>query len=167
MEAQILKEDMLGNYIFVDKKPKVVSSLGALPKSGGSVRLIHDLSRPMGGINQFDFDSFCSYHTLDLATQNMSPNCYLRKVDFMSAYRSIPIDPRNYPIMGLSWHFQGSKKPSFMFDSKLANGSHKAFKIFSSVSDAIARMLKKRGVFVVNYLDDFLIISDTISPKLV
>ena len=61
VETQILKEIRLGRYIVVSRTPSVVSSLGAVPKSGGKVRVIHDLSRPGGGINKFGVNSSVTY----------------------------------------------------------------------------------------------------------
>lgn len=51
VDSQIKHEVSLGRYIVVDSRPSIVSSLGAVPKSDGSIRIIHDLSRPDGGIN--------------------------------------------------------------------------------------------------------------------
>ena len=94
-----------GNFILVEKKPMVISSLGAVPKPNGSIRLIHDLSRPFGGVNQFVEDSSVSYNTVDMATKKMIPGAFLTKIDLKAAYRSIPIDPKNYDYTGLSWFF--------------------------------------------------------------
>ena len=159
VENQIAKELEAGNYLRVKSPPRVVSSLGAVPKTNGSIRLIHDLSRPNGGVNAFVEDSSVSYSTVDYATSLMSPGCFLSKVDLKAAYRSVPIHPNNYPYTGLSWLFKGETERTFMIDSKLPFGSSKACKIFSTISDSIARMLRNKGVTVVNYLDDILIIS--------
>ena len=83
----------------------------------------------------------------------------MAKIDLKSAYRSVPIDPRNYTYMGLAWHFGQEKERSYMFDSRLPFGSKKACQVFQKLSDAVGGMLKTRGVTVVNYLDDLLIIS--------
>ena len=158
VEKQLHVEISEGNYIPIASAPLVVSSIGAIPKDNGKVRLIHDLSRPDGGMNQFVTDSSCSFKTLDLATSFMSPGCYVSKIDLQSAYRSIPIHPDNYPYMGLSWDFTPDHT-SYFFDAKLPFGSKKACKIFQCLSDSVCRMLERRNVKIVNYLDDFLIIS--------
>ena len=46
MEAEIQKEILEGRYIVTPQKTKIVSALGAIPKSDGAIRLIHDASRP-------------------------------------------------------------------------------------------------------------------------
>ncbi len=48
VEQQILEEIVEGNYIIVPEQPKIVSAIGAIPKSNDKVRLIHDGSRPIG-----------------------------------------------------------------------------------------------------------------------
>ena len=161
VEAQIVDELAQGNYLEVKSPPLVVSSLGAIPKSNGKIRLIHDLSRPRGGVNQFVKDSSVSYLTVDHATTLMSPNCYCAKVDLRNAYRSIPIHPNNYPYTGLSWIFKNENTKSFLIDTKLPFGSKKACKIFTAISNSIARMLNRRGISNVNYLDDILIIGES------
>ena len=161
VERQIKSEIELGNYRIVNKKPSVISSLGAVSKSNGGIRLIHDMSRPLGGINSFVENSSCSYNTVDLATNCMKPNCYLTKLDLKAAYRSIPIASTNFKYTGLSWHFKGDKSPTYLIDTKLPFGAKKACRIFSRISDAVARSLRRQNVLVVNYLDDLMIISDT------
>ena len=162
-ESQIVKELELGNYFLCPSRPKVTSSLGAIPKQNGSIRLIHDLSRPAGGVNKFIESSSCSYNTVDMATKLMKPSCFLSKVDLKAAYRSVPIHPDNYDYMGISWSFQTHTKSKrvFMVDSKLPFGCKKSCQVFQALSDAVARMLERRNVTVINYLDDILIISDT------
>ena len=65
VEDQIWKEVSLGRYVVTQRRPTVISSLGAVLKKNGKVRLIHDLSRLDGGINRFGVDSSVSYSTLD------------------------------------------------------------------------------------------------------
>ena len=161
VEKQIKTEISCGNYIKAHTKPQVVSSIGAIEKSNGAVRLIHDLSRPDGGVNAYVEDSSVHYNTIDYATSLMSPGCYVSKIDLKSAYRSIPISPKNYKYMGLSWLFAEDNRKSFLIDTKLPFGSRKACQVFTAVSDAITRILRKKNVIVVNYLDDFLIISNS------
>ena len=48
VESQIIEEISEGRYIVTDEPPRLVSALGAIPKSSKGVRLIHDCSRPRG-----------------------------------------------------------------------------------------------------------------------
>ena len=110
----------------VHSKPLVISALGAIPKDDGKVRIIHDLSRPNMGVNQFGDSSSCSYLTIDHATGKLPKNGFMSKVDLRAAYRSVPIHPRNYGYMGLSWIFGTSHNRTFMTDTRLPFGSKKA-----------------------------------------
>ena len=46
VEDQILKEIEGGRYVVVQTPPTIISGLGAIPKDDGSIRIIHDCSRP-------------------------------------------------------------------------------------------------------------------------
>lgn len=159
VESQIKHEVSEGNYIKVPHKPKVVSSLGAILKSSGSVRIIHDLSRPNAGVNQFVLDSSCQYSSVDFATKHIHKGAWLSKIDLRSGYRSIPINERCLAYTGLSWVFKNEHTRTFMVDARLPFGSKKACQIFTAISNAIARMLQRKNILVINYLDDILVIS--------
>ena len=161
VEQQILHELKEGHYIQCESKPLVVSALGAVPKDNGKIRLIHDLSQPDGGMNAYVTDSSTTYTSVDKATQLMPDDCYLAKFDIKSAYRHVPIAPACYQATGLSWNFSGSSKRTFMYDTRLPFGSAKSCQIFQRLTDAIVRMISKRGHTVVAYLDDFLVIGKT------
>jgi hypothetical protein len=49
------------HYVKTEVIPQVVSSLGAIPKPDGSIRLIHDLSRPQRGVNLYATDTSVKY----------------------------------------------------------------------------------------------------------
>ena len=84
-EKQIITEIQLGRYVVTQQKPSCVSSLGAIPKTGDKVRLIHDMSRPKGGINAYATNTSVVYTTIDFATTLMTPGCFLAKIDLESA----------------------------------------------------------------------------------
>jgi hypothetical protein len=161
VELQILKEIRLGRYIIVDNPPPVVSSLGAVPKAGGGIRVIHDLSRPAGGLNKYGVDSGVTYATVDEALKMIKPGSYLAKLDLSEAYRSLPIHPLCYNLTGLSWTFTGVEDPVFLFDARLPFGSSLSGSIFQSVSDSVMRMYRRRGFRGISYIDDLLIVADT------
>ena len=47
VENALINQIMKGHYILASKKPTIVSTLAAIPKDNGSVRLIHDGSKPV------------------------------------------------------------------------------------------------------------------------
>lgn len=121
VDKQVLTEFSEGNYICTSMGPLVISSLGAIPKTNNKIWLIHDLSRPNGGVNQFNN----SYNTLDLETEKITEKCFLSKVDLHNVYCSMPIDPRNYTYMGLIWELDNSKSRYFV-DTKVPFGCKRA-----------------------------------------
>jgi hypothetical protein len=64
-----------GRYIRTPVRPTVISSLGAIPKDLDDIRLIHDLSRPDGGVNAMATDTSVRYTTIDDVTQHIDQHC--------------------------------------------------------------------------------------------
>lgn len=166
VEKQIKAEINNGNYMIVNEKPTVISALGAIPKAGNKddIRLIHDCSQPSGGsVNEYaHLDFQVKYQSINDAAALIKPGDYCAKVDLKAAYRSVAISPKCYKFSGLKWKFEGDSHVTYMVDKKLMFGSKLAPGIFHRLSQAVKRMLKKRGIEAcVVYLDDFLIIAPT------
>ena len=160
-EAQIKHEIDSHNYIICPTKPQIVSSLGAVVKDNGKVRLIHDCSRPEGhSVNSYATTSHFKYQTVDDVVQMLPKNGFMAKIDLSSAYRSVPIHPYCYELMGLSWVFEGDSKPTFIVDTRFAFGLAKAPQYFQRIGNAIVRYMRKNGYKVVCYLDDYLIVDE-------
>ena len=131
IEKMITREIECGNYVITERKPCIVSPLGAVPKSGGGYRLIHDCSMPVGScLNDYapEFQKY-SYETVDTAISLIKPFYYLAKIDIKSANRQIPIHPKSYEATGLQWKFSDGKT-HFMYDSKLPFGARASPTIF-------------------------------------
>ena len=82
----------------------------------------------------------------------------MAKIDLSSAYRSVPIHPSCYQLMGLSWQFENDTSPTFLMDTRLCFGASKAPEIFQRLSNCITRFMKRKGFKVISYLDDYLVI---------
>ena len=145
--------------VVVKSPPKIVSALGAIPKDDGAVRLIHDCSRPEGnGLNDYavlDYD--IKYQTVQDACELLDKNGYMAKVDLKSAYRSVPLHPSQYQFTGLQWTFTGEKNPTYMIDTRLPFGARLSPSHFHRLTQAVKRMLEKRHIKVVIFLDDIYI----------
>lgn len=163
VEKQIQSEIAEGRYRIVKEKPMMVSALGAVPKSDGGLRLIHDCSRPINSaVNDLaTLSETTKYQSLDDAQQFIKQGSFLAKVDLKSAYRSVPVHPSNYQALGLKWHFSDNKESTYMYDTRLPFGAKLAPGIFNRITQAVRRLLQKRGIKAVVYLDDFLIVADT------
>ena len=145
-------------------KPTIVSALGAIPKPhSDKIRLIHDCSRPQHcNVNSYATTHQFSYVTVEKAVSQIKPNAYLAKIDLKSAYRHVPIHPSNYRATGLSWTFKGDHHTTYLYDNKLPFGAAKSPEIFHRLTQAVTRMMARRGFrTILAYLDDFLIIGDS------
>ena len=162
VEAEIQKEIMEGRYIVTPGKPKIVSALGAIPKSDGAIRLIHDASRPSGSaVNDYSAAMPKQrFQSLQDVINLVTPNCFFAKLDLKAAYRSVGIHPSNYSYMGLKWLFEGDTQPTYLIDNRLCFGAKNSPGIFHRLTQAVRRMMKKRGWNIVCFLDDILLIAD-------
>ena len=160
VEEQLSKEISLGHYVLCDSAPMIVSSLGAIPKKSGGVRLIHDCSRPTGvSVNSYASKHSFKYVTVDTAVRQLPPGGWMAKVDLSSAYRSVPVHPSCYEYLGLQWTWHGNRKPSYFVDTRLPFGGTECPEKFQRLSNAVTRMMGRRGYEVISYLDDFLVLA--------
>lgn len=140
-----------------------VSPIGLVPKKHSSkFRTIFHLSFPKSGatsINHFisKEDHSLQYITIDNAIkgiQSLGQGCFLAKTDIESAFRLIPLKPKDYELFGICW------EGKFYYEKVLPFGLRSAPYIFNQLSDAIEWILVNKCSisFVCHILDDFLII---------
>ena len=168
VKQQVLHEISEGNYIVCDGKPNFVSPLGAIPKSSGGIRLIHDCSRPLGNsLNDYATLEFSQrFQTIDDATSLVQPGYYMAKVDLQSAYRSVSISEESQQFTGLKVVL--NNQVVYLRDTKLPFGSRLAPGIFHRLTQAVKRVMIRRGfTAVVVYLDDFFICAPTLNECIV
>ena len=116
-----------------------------MPKGPSDTRLIHDLSRPNGGVNVLANDTSVSFVTLHEATSCIKPHGFLAKLDLQSAYRSIPIHPDDYALTGLRWKFGDDVTFSYFYDAKLPFG------VFQRLTDSLVRIMARwNGLICIN-----------------
>ena len=161
--AQVTQEIINGNYIRVDSPPVIVSPLGAIPKPDGGVRIIHDCSRPSGrSVNDYVTNTDQHrFQSVDDAAKLIKQGYYMAKVDLKSAYRSVAISKHSCQVTGLKWPVDGVFQ--YFYDCKLPFGSKLAPGIFHRLTQAVKRIMARRGFSnVVAYLDDFFICEATL-----
>ena len=165
VEMQIKQELAEGRYKVVEGKPQIVSALGAICKPGSTteIRLIHDASMPKGiALNDYSPETEKQkYQTIKDAVDLLPPNAFLAKVDLTKAYRSVKISKYSQKATGLAWTFEGESKETYFIDEALPFGSKLGPYIFTRLTQAVRRMMARRGYHVVAYLDDFLICEQT------
>ena len=164
VNKQVLLEISEGNYVICDSKPYLISPLAAIPKPAGGVRLIHDCSRPAGNsLNDFAvLDSSQTFQNIDDATSLVQQSYYMAKVDLKSAYRSVNISKSSQRFTGLQ--FSKGGRTIYMRDTKLPFGSRLAPGIFHRLTQAVKRMMARRGFTAITVnLDDVLICAPTVN----
>ena len=163
VEEALLSEIAAGNYVPVNHKPTIVSALGAVPKpDSDELRLIHDCSMPPKlGVNSYINIEKQKFQTVDDAVKVVKRGYFLAKVDLRHAYRSVPVHPSNYKALGLKWRFKGTRVFSYFVDTRIPFGGRSAPGIFHRLTQAVRRMMERRGFLVIVYLDDFLVVGAT------
>jgi len=158
VEKQILTELEEGRYVVVQTKPTIVSALGAIVKKNGSIRLIHDASRPDGtSLNSYAIlESKMRFESIDTAERLLHPGYFMAKLDLKSAYRSVLLHPSQYDLTGLKWTFKGHKTATYLVDTRLPFGARFSPGIFHNLTQAVKVIMRERGhTGLVVYLDDF------------
>ena len=135
-----------------------LNKMGVVPKghTPGKWRLITDLSFPEGGSVNDGIDPACcslqytSVEKIAEAAQSLGVGALLAKLDVRSAYLLVPVQPADRPLLSFIW------KGRVFVDGMLPFGLRSAPKIFTAVADALAWIIRARGVrHVDHYLDDF------------
>ena len=163
VENQIKSEIEDGNYLVVDNKPTIISALGAIPKRHGGIRLIHDCSFPPGqSLNDAASKDPCTYQTVKEAISMLKPGSYMAKIELHAAYRSVCVRSDQWPLTGLKWTFSGSANGVYLVDTKLPFGARKSPAIFNRLTQAVRRMMARRGFNnCVVLLDDFFVTAES------
>jgi hypothetical protein len=159
-----LEPDILAQRIFRPPRgvtSSYVHSLGAVPKTESTIRVIHNHSRPVGrSLNDAITQSNFSFQSVDDAIRLMSPNCYMAKVDIEAAYRHVPIDPYDWDKTAFCWPTDSLE--DLYFDGYLQFGLKNACEFFNRIGRAIIRMMARRGFHVLAvYVDAFTIVCST------
>lgn len=134
-----------------------VSPLGVVEKKNKDFRLIHHLSYPESdSVNDYIDPKLCyvQYTSFDEAialVQNLGQGCLLGKSDIKSAFRLIPVSPKDFDQLG--FYVDGK----YYFDKCLPFGcsiSPATFEKFARFLEFAVRQRTSIGS-ILHYLDDF------------
>ena len=124
--------------------------------------MIHNLSYPLGSsVNAYVPAQLTTVHYATI--QNVisfvksAPSIvFMAKVDIESAFRIIPVAPKETPLLGFCW------RDTFYMDAVLPMGCASSCAIFESFSTAIEWVAEyKLGLSkVIHVLDDFLLLTE-------
>ena len=144
------------------------SPIGIIPKKNkpGKWRLIVDLSSPTdASVNDGIQKELCSlsYTSIDAVADkvlSLGKGTFIAKMDIKQAYRMVPVNPTDRWLLGMRWEDQ------VFVDKTLPFGLRSAPLIFSAIADALAWIMKQRGVsFVDHYIDDFVTLGAPLSME--
>ena len=149
-----------------------ISPLGVIPKKTPcEFRMIHHLLYPKGAsINdsippEFSSVKYASVEDAISLIQRQGKGCAMAKTDVRSAFRIVPVQPSDYPLLGFKW------KEKWYYDKTLPMGCSSSCQIFKDLSTAMEWVAKNKLQipYIIHILDDFLIIDkslDTCGAKL-
>lgn len=83
--------------------------------------------------------------------------CAMWKLDLSRAFRQLVLDPHDLHLQGYEW------KGDIYIDNRLIFGIRSSPQACQRTTNAVSYMLWKHGVHVVNYVDDFGGVSDSVS----
>ncbi|KAI9565203.1 reverse transcriptase [Daphnia sinensis] len=134
----------------VDRSPGFVSSLFVIPKKSGGFRPIINL-KPL---NKFVRYEHFKMEGLETVKNLVRKGDWLVKLDLKDAYLTIPIAKTHQKYLRFVW-----KTRLYQF-SCLAFGLCSAPRIFTKVLKAVAAFIRERGLRLVIYLDDILLMNE-------
>ena len=133
-----------------DLKYGVVSSLFCVKKKGTK-----DL-RPCLNLKKFNnFTVYKKFKMEGISTvrELIRPNDFLTKIDLKKAYHHVPIHPNTRKYLQFIW-----RKKRYQFTC-LPFGLQSAPRVFTKVLRPVLGILRSRGIRLVAYLDDILVLS--------
>lgn len=143
--------------------------LGVVFKKGKpKPRVIHHLSWPRSAANAsvnasiYDFEvKLDAFDKALIAIRELGKGCLMSKIDIESAYRCIPVRPKDWPLLGLQWRDQ------FYFDIVMQFGITSATAIFEWYSSAAQHIAQHTCALkhLVHYVDDFMILTRGLSAS--
>lgn len=154
VSSVVLDEVAAGWVTAVDTPPAFVHPLGAVPKSDGGFRVIHDHSVPVGAsVNDNEVYVRYTWDSLDLAVRHLVPHVFMARLDISAYYRHFMVHPSQWHLQGFEWqgvHYVDSR---VQFGLRLAPELAHRFTMF------IKRVLHANGVCaVVGVMDDYLLL---------
>lgn len=129
-----------------------LSSYFLIDKSSGKKRFILNLK----SLNKFVFAPHFKMEDLKTAIRLISPNCFMATIDLEDSYLLVPVNASHRKYLRFS--FQGK---IFEFCA-LPFGLSSAPYIFTKLLKPLAATLREKGFLSIIYLDDFLLVGDTL-----
>ena len=127
------------------------SRLFLVPKKGGTFRPVIDLSF----LNRFVENSHFPMESVHCLKSLLQKGDYMTTLDLKDAYLSVPVHKDSQKFLQFLWRNKCYTFQGLCFDLNTAP------RIFTKLLKPVAAFLCKRGVRMILYLDDFLILAST------
>lgn len=140
-----------------------ISPIGAVPKRDSEkVRVIHHLSYPHkgdsvnAGVVEESFNLSSFGHAAQ-AVRKLGKGCLLIKLDVSSAYKQIPVQREDWPLLGFKWRGQ------YYYERVLPFGLRSSCRLWDLYASALhfcfMHLLETHASrSVIHYVDDFLFV---------
>ena len=130
-----------------------ISPIFVTPKKNGEYRMILNLKKLNEHVEYHHF----KMDTFEMALHLIKQNCYMASVDLRHAYYSVPIDEQYQKYLRFIW------KGSIYQYTCLPNGLASAPRLFTKLMKVVYATLRRSGHINIGYIDDSLLIGDTIA----
>ena len=168
IKAEIANGRRKGPFKSVPLPAFYSNPLGIVFKKGkDKPRVVHHLSWPRTdaktSVNASILDFEVKLDAFDQAlnkVKEIGKGCYMSKIDIEAAYRCIPVQPADWPLLGLEW------EGNYYFDIVMQFGITSATAIFEWYSSA-AQYIAERSCAIehmVHYVDDFMLLNARLAP---
>ena len=153
VDQEIIKLLQSGAISQVNQIPTVVSPIGVVPKKNGKLRMIIDLRY----VNTFI--QVTKFRNEDLSTlaPMLQPGDYLQTADLQDGYFHVPIKQKYRTYLGFQW------RGKFYQYNVLPFGLAPSPWIFTKLVRPVIQYLRKKGIRILAYMDDFILMAKTIT----
>ena len=127
------------------------SRLFLVPEKGGTFRPVIDLSF----LNKFVENSHFQMENISCLKSLLRKNDFMTTLDLKDAYLSVPVHKDSQKLLQFLW-----RNKCYAFQG-LCFGLNTAPRVFTKLLKPVAAYLRKRGVRMILYLDDFLILGSS------
>ena len=128
-----------------------VSSLFVIPKKEGGQRPVFNLRH----LNQFIKYEHFKMEAIHMLRDLLKPNDFMAKIDLKDAYFTVPIWKGHQKFLRFLW-----KGTQWEF-ACLPFGIASAPRVFTKILKPVIGLLRKQGIRLIIYLDDFLLMAST------
>lgn len=134
-----------------DISGQFISKIFLVPKADNKFRFILNLK----SLNKIVDTRHFKMEDYRTATRLLSPSCYMASIDLKDAYFLVGIHETSKKYLRFKFELQ-----TFEFQC-LPFGISSAPYIFTKLLKPVVTFLRNKGLFIVNYLDDFLCLGNT------